>query len=190
MLAEFSNVYMYGDFIIIFGISITMFPTIFRVSIIMFLTIKLTLLPILTISMAASKSFDELIKLCESLHDNHAGTIINNYAWNITIIVFLQQRAIAICFVMAAILYCMEFYVTERQTSCFYDVENKWHCEDGLCIEISERCDGNIDCTNGFDEMDCSKLDITRINNNVKQYSTSCIWYSEKLSRVKTFADR
>ena len=53
-----------------------------------------------------------------------------------------------------------EFYVTERQTSCNSYYDDKWHCKDGFCIEIYERCDGNLDCTNGFDELDCSKLAI------------------------------
>ena len=50
------------------------------------------------------------------------------------------------------------FNITERQTNCYYNTEDKWHCGDGLCVLIDERCDGNLDCINGNDEMNCCKL--------------------------------
>ena len=35
---------------------------------------------------------------------------------------------------------------------------HKFRCDSGLCLPISERCDGYNDCADGSDEKNCCKL--------------------------------
>lgn len=32
----------------------------------------------------------------------------------------------------------------------------EFRCADGVCVSLSQKCDGASDCTNGYDEVNCS----------------------------------
>ena len=42
-------------------------------------------------------------------------------------------------------------------TQCRFD---QYRCRDGMCLNIAQRCDGNVDCSGGEDESGCGKIFI------------------------------
>lgn len=54
-------------------------------------------------------------------------------------------------------MFCFFVYICfnfagRPSTQCRFD---QYRCRDGMCLNIAQRCDGNIDCSGGEDESGC-----------------------------------
>ena len=58
------------------------------------------------------------------------------------------------------------YTVTLSLTSC---QEDQFTCNGGLCIDIAHRCDGDVDCKDSSDEVDCH---VVEIGSEYKKYLT------------------
>ena len=63
----------------------------------------------------------------------------------------------------------------------------EFRCDSGLCIDLSQRCDGQIDCPGGIDEFRCGGNDTSVTMDTVAMNNVTLFLCATNSSRNVTF---